>query len=124
MTNLLNPLDLQTQAYLVEKGVRLIAQVGHFLDLTKEDFTELYTEVQEAAHGSSRCLPFYTGEIGGPIIFGFARYRWAADMYEWLHSDEAGALPPFIYHAILGMMYGYSGSEIREYLDRIRGSHV
>jgi hypothetical protein len=117
MTNLLNPLELQTQVYLVEKGVRLVAQVGCFCDLPKNQVGPLFQDVQVATEGYDRCLPFWF-ETDRSVVMGYARYRWAAELYQWAETNRK-ELPVSVYHAIIGLLHGYSGSAIRSFLERV-----
>jgi hypothetical protein len=101
--------ELDNEAYLVSRGVRPLALVGHCPSgpLIMCRVKTLLGRVRQA----QMVIPFIFAEGGDPgsAAFGYASHRWCVDLLEWALD---GGVPPARKHEILGLLCGYSPSAI------------
>ena len=105
------------QAYLIGRGVRLLAIVGPVEDATDTlvDVRQmLYDAAVESAGSQERTpIPFL---IKDPrtnwIRAGFAAHAWVIDVYEWLLTDS---VPDQMTSRVLGLLLGYSGDAVAQF---------
>jgi hypothetical protein len=100
---------LDAEAYLVSRGVRPVALVGH----CPAD-PVIMLRVKSGLHKvlqAQLVIPFIFAEKDRPetAAFGYAAHRWCVDLLEWVMSAE---VPPARKHEILGLLLGYSPSAI------------
>ncbi len=103
---------VQEQAYLVSRGVRALALLG-----------EQQTEDPESLHqyliqkgGWSSAIPFVLpSKQAGWVRLGYAAEQWVIDLLRWI--DEVDA-PERWAEGILGLLLGYSPSEVERFLAR------
>jgi hypothetical protein len=100
---------LDSEAYLVSRGVRPLALAGH----CPAD-PLIMCRVKQGLHGARQAqlvIPFVFPEGGfeGMAAFGYASHRWCIDLLEWVLSGE---VPPVRKHEMLGLLLGYSPSAI------------
>ena len=114
----LPPVDvLNEQAYLVARGVRLLAVAGVVED-TIENLVDvrqmLYEASVESAGSQERVpIPFLIKTPGTNLInFGYASHEWVIDVYEWLLDDT---VPDQMVSRVMGMLLGYSGEAVAQY---------
>ena len=102
---------LENEAYLISRGVRAAALLGHCPAgaLPAATETRIRTLLYAGA-GPFDVIPFTITEDAGTIAYGYAAHRWAIDLLEWLLAGEG--LPPRRKHEILGLLLGYSASAI------------
>lgn len=106
---------LDNEAYLVSRGARPLALVGH-CPAEPVLMLRVRTVLCEARQ-AELVLPFIfpEGDCPGQAAFGYAAHRWVIDHLEW--ALGAG-LPPARRHEILGMLCGYSPAAIARHQER------
>ncbi len=104
-------------AYLVERGVRPLAIVGHVED-GEVSMLEAASRL-EIASVHMRVVPFVVRRLDGFADCGFAAAAWVVDLYEWLVSS--GDVPPEHAHRIRGLLLGYDVASVRAHDDRTCG---
>ena len=114
------------QAYLVARGVRLLAIVGAVKDdpeLVATVSQMLYEAAVESAGSQARVpIPFLTKCSGTNLVdLGFASHEWVVDVYEWILS---GYVPDQMVGRVMGMLLGYSGDAIMQYERMQAGQRV
>jgi len=100
---------LDAEAYLVSRGVRPVALIGH---CPADPIIML--RIKGGLHKARQAqlvIPFIFAEGGEPgsAAFGYASHRWCIDLLEWAMS---AAVPSARKHEILGLLLGYSPSAI------------
>lgn len=106
--SLLPSSDYLTEAsYLVSRGVRPLALVGH---CPAQSLLMLRVRTRLAmARYQFDTIPFVVPERDGGAAFGYAANRWVIDLLTWALS---GDVPPARKHEILGLLLGYSATAI------------
>jgi hypothetical protein len=108
--------ELDNEAYLVSRGVRPLALVGH---CPADPVVMLRVRtLLNRARQAGEVIAFIVTEGGageGMAAFGYAAHRWAVDLLEWALS---GAIPPARKHEILGLLCGYSPAAIARHQER------
>lgn len=114
----LPPVDvLNEQAYLVARGVRLLAVAGVVED-TIENLVDvrqmLYEASVESAGSQERVpIPFLIKTPGTNLVnLGYASHESVVDVYEWLLG---GTLPGQMVIRVMGLLLGYSGEAIAQF---------
>lgn len=100
---------LEESAYLISRGVRPLALVGH---CPAEPVTMLRVRtVLATAAMRFDAIPFILVEADRPesASFGYAAHRWVIDLLEWVYSR---GVPKARKHQVLGLLLGYSPSAI------------
>lgn len=100
---------LDNEAYLVSRGVRPVALLGH---CPAEPVIMLRVRTLIGyARLASHVIPFIfpEGEGTESAAFGYAQHRWSVDLLEWALT---AAVPPVRKHEILGLLCGYSAAAI------------
>jgi hypothetical protein len=105
------------QAYLVARGVRLLAIVGVVEDVfdTVVDVRQMLFEAAVESAGSQAYvpIPFLVKNPDTKLIdVGFASHGWVVDVYEWL---LAGTVPDQMVSRVMGLLLGYSGDAVAQY---------
>ena len=105
------------QAYLVARGVRLLAIAGVIEDTIERlvDVRQmLYESAVESAGSQERVpIPFLIKNPGTNLIdFGYASHEWVIDVYEWLLG---GTVPDQMVSRVMGVLLGYSGDAVAQY---------
>lgn len=108
---------LSEAAYLVSRGVRPLALVGHCPDRPNV-MLRIRGRLAAAAQRFD-ALVFIVPESGGSAAFGYAAHRWVIDLLTWALSD---GVPPERKHEILGLLLGYSPAAIARHQERDHGS--
>lgn len=98
---------LEEAAYLISRGVRPLALVGH-CPAREGVMLRVRTRLSTAALPFD-ALTFVIREGHGSAAFGYAAHRWVIDLLGWVLSDE---VPPARKHEVLGLLLGYSPSAI------------
>jgi hypothetical protein len=112
-----SPETMQQHAYLVARGVRALALVGH-CDAKPMTMLRAATRLEVAA--GPGIVPFVIERSDGVADLGYAATQWAIDLYQWTFSDEAG-VPERHRHHIVGLLLGYSPDAIRQFEERCTG---
>lgn len=116
-TNLPSAEVMKEQAYLVGRGVRLLAIVDSVENVieTIVDVRQMLNEVAVESAGSQERVPI-PFLIKDPhtnwVRIGFAAYVWVIDIYEWLLD---GTVPEKMACRVEGLLLGYSGAAIAQY---------
>jgi len=104
-------------AYLVARGVRPMAIVGHIS--ADQDLMLQAASRLEIASIEETVVPFVIMRQDGFADCGYAAAKWVVDLYEWLirpnHVPEEHA------HRIRGLLLGYSAGAIRDHDERTCG---
>lgn len=101
--------EAREQAYLIARGVRPLAIVGHCTDDPKVMF-KVASELEDcSSHGA---IPFVAPRDDGVADYGYAGSRWVIDLLRWAQTD---AVPDEHRHRIVGLLLGYSVEAIRSY---------
>jgi hypothetical protein len=104
-------------AYLVARGVRAMAIVGH-VRADKDDMLTAASRL-EIASVNVDAVPFVVVRRDGWADCGFAAAQWVVDLYEW--SARSDAVPEAHAHRIRGLLLGYSADAIRAHDERSAG---
>lgn len=118
---------MKEQAYLVGRGVRLLAIVGTIEDepYTISEALIMLNEASVAASGSQERVPIpFLVKNPAPlnrITIGFASHAWVVDVYEWLSEKDVSLK---MTGRILGLLLGYSGDAIENFENRTAGQRV
>lgn len=117
---------MSEQAYLVARGVRLLAIVGtveNVLETMVDVRQKLYEAAVESAGSQARVpIPFLVEVSGiGRVEVGFASHDWVVDVYEWLLG---GDVPDQMVGRVIGMLLGYSGDAVAQYERMQAGQRV
>lgn len=100
---------IEEHAYLVARGVRPMAIVGH-VEATERVMLEAASRLEVAATGIGT-VPFVVRRADNMADCGFAAAQWVVDLYEWL--AQSTAVPVKHAHRIRGLLLGYSAEAIR-----------
>lgn len=107
--------DLLTeQAYLVARGVRALALVGH---CESEPLTMLRMATRLEAQAAPGAIPFVVDRGDGWADLGFAASGWVLDLYSWLSKESQDTVPEPQRSRILGLLLGYSTEAVRLFED-------
>ena len=110
---------LSESAYLVSRGVRLMALV----DIIHDDYHKAcraYDQAIDIASGSGAMhalvpIPFAILSKRydkGAVHVGYASHGWVIDMYSWALSGEVSEEN---FHRVRGLLLGYSGDAIASF---------
>lgn len=102
----------QEQAYLIARGVRPLALLGHCVADSLE-MLNTATEIERYAVPGS--IPFVIERGNGVADYGYAAARWAIELYQWAVCAPEDTVPLVQRHRILGLLLGYSLDAIRRY---------
>lgn len=105
------------QAYLVARGVRPMAIIGH-IQAGKESMLRAASLLEIASIGE-QVVAFVTPRTDGFADCGFAAARWVVDLYAWLVGTSG--VPTEHEHRIRGLLLGYNAAAIREHDERGSG---
>jgi hypothetical protein len=103
---------MREQAYLVARGVRPFALLGHCVG-TQVMMLRVATSLEAAAIPGA--IPFVVDRKDGFADFGFAAKRWALDLYRWAVVEKENAVPDEHRHRVLGLLLGYSAEAIEAF---------
>ena len=108
---------MSEQAYLVARGVRLLAIVGTVENMfeTVVDVRQMLYEaaVESAGSQAGVPIPFLVKDTGTNLVsVGFASHGWVVDVYEWLLD---GTVPDQMVSRVMGLLLGYSGDAVAQY---------
>ena len=104
---------LQEHIYLISKGVRPMALVGS-CEAEPTIMLRAATLIETAA-ALQRVIPFVIDRGDGFADFGYASHQWVIELFEWAISEGC---PRNKTHQIIGMLLGYSSSEIEAHTRR------
>lgn len=112
-------------AYLVSRGVRLMALVDTVYD-GPEEAQRAYDRAYDVASESGAMhalvpIPFaiQSERFDKAVHIGFAAHEWVIDMYRWALSEEVSEEN---FHRIRGLLLGYSGDAIAAF-ERFQCAH-
>jgi hypothetical protein len=97
---------LREQSFLVARGVRPMCLI-EWVNSDAVALTRLSTLLDRYREGGS--LPFVIDHGDGSASYGYAAARWVVETYEWLMDSQ---VPQERRDCILGLLLGYSASEI------------
>lgn len=101
--------SIQEHAYLIARGVRALALVGH-CEADEIGMLRWATLLDSAA--TQGAIPFVMPRGDGLADYGFASAQWVVDLLSWLNSD---AVPTVHRHRVLGLLLGYDSDAIRDF---------
>jgi len=104
-------------AYLVARGVRPMAIVGH-VRANKDLMLQAASRLEIVSVGES-VVPFVIPRADGFADCGFAAARWVVDLYAWLVGSAC--VPEEQAHRIKGLLLGYGADAIRGHDERGSG---
>lgn len=107
-------------AYLVERGVRHMAIVGHVKG-DNQTILEVESRLSIVAI-NSKAIPFIILRSDGIADCGYAKAAWVISLYQWL--VQSPSIPEKHQHRIRGMLLGYDSNSIREHEERYLGTEV
>ena len=99
--------EAREHAYLIARGVRPLAIVGHCPAEPRRMF-EVAAQLEELA--TDGAIPFVAPRDDGIADYGYAHSKWAIDLLSWAQTD---AVPTEHRHRIIGLLLGYSVQAIR-----------
>jgi hypothetical protein len=99
---------LDESAYLVERGVRLIAIAGNCRAKASEMGT---IRSQLGMMKRNDAIAFMIDEGDGIATYGYGSHSWAIDLLRWALIEA----PMTQKHRIIGLLLGYSGDAIRHH---------
>ena len=102
--------DRAEQAYLIARGVRALALLGHCSADPLEMLIHLSQLERSAEQGT---IPFVVDRGAGIADYGYAAARWVVDLYQWVVTADAATLPTSHRDRIIGLLLGYSVEAIR-----------
>jgi hypothetical protein len=98
-------------AYLVARGVRPLALVGH----CPTDALCLHRAQQQLeSFAAAGAIAFVCDRGDGFADYGFAGAQWAIDLYRW-SVQKNDAVPVAQQHRIIGLLLGYSTAAISDF---------
>ena len=100
---------LKEHAYLIARGVRPLALVGHCED---DEIGMLRWATLLESAGAQGAIPFVMPRGDGFADYGFASAQWVLDLLSWLNSDT---VPTVHRHRVLGLLLGYDSDAIRDF---------
>lgn len=101
---------IREHGYLVARGVRPLALVGH-CEADPMAMLRASTRLEEAVPPGA--IPWVFDREDGVADYGCAGAAWAVDLMEWV--VKSGAVPEVQRHRIMGLLLGYSTSEIAKH---------
>ena len=102
-----SPELLEEQSYLVARGVRAIALVGH-CPTDGDLMLRVSTRLESAGHQGA--IPFVVRRDADVADFGYAAARWAVELFVW-----AADTPDEQRHRIIGLLLGYGADAIERF---------
>ena len=109
---------IREHAYLVSRGVRPLAIVGHCSD---DPLAMLRTATKIEALACEGAIPFVSDAHDGIVDFGYAASRRVIDLFCWLRSANEEAVPEEHRDRILGVLLGYGVDAVRWLAPRSSG---
>ena len=109
---------LTEHAYLIQRGVRALALVGH---CPADEFTMLRMVTRLESVDAPGAIPFVLDRGDGFADCGYAASPWVLDLYRWVATTDENAVPDVHRHRVLGLLLGYSSSAIESFEDRLAG---
>jgi hypothetical protein len=100
---------ISEQEYLVSRGVRPLAIIGHYAADAR--YLGRIERLLEAESGG--VLPFAIDHGDGTASYGFAASEWVLDLYRWLVTDAH--VPQKQRHRVVGLLLGYGVEAVTEY---------
>lgn len=97
-------------AYLVARGVRALALVGH---APADELAMLRIATRLEAISVPGTVPFVLDRGDGICDFGFAASRWAVDLFRWVSIDPS--VPRVQCARVVGLLLGYSAEAIERF---------
>ena len=107
---------LSEQAYLVARGVRPMALVGH---CHSEPLVLLRIATEIEKHGGPAIISFVIDHENGNASFGYAASEWAVDLYEWAVKETD--IPQVQRERIIGLLLGYAADAVSRYEEGTSG---
>ena len=107
---------LSEQAYMVARGVRPLALVGH---CPADPMTLLRVATRIERVVCPGAVPFVIDHGDETASFGYAGSAWALDLYEW--ANDPALVPQEQRHRINGLLLGYSVPAISRHEDETSG---
>jgi hypothetical protein len=108
---------IEEHAYLVERGVRPLALVGHVPN-DKPSMLQAASKL-ETISVNMRVVPFVVARRDGFADCGFAAAKWVVDLYTWVVQSKT--VPKRHLHRIRGLLLSYSAEAIRTHDERGSG---
>lgn len=104
-------------AYLVARGVRLLAVIGTVrnTEMATDVMNQRLAKIAAESAGTQELypIPLLMGEEGCEwATVGFASHEWVINAYEWLQGDD---VPGDIANRLIGLLHGYSGEAISKF---------
>lgn len=96
----LDPLVLREQSYLIARGVRPLAVLGH---CSSDPQVMLRVATQIEGHAEPGCIPFVVDREDGCADFGCAAAAWAVDLRPWVALAK---IPSEREARIMGLLLG------------------
>lgn len=129
MNTMINKAKTREAAYLVARGVRLLAIVEtNHVKLDESEVSNLYTDLINIADQvmSSPPVAFvYYCQRTESTYYGYAYAGWVVDTYVWLIDQGLdGSLPSESWHVFQGLLFGYSAEAIGEFLHKDKVSRT
>jgi hypothetical protein len=93
---------IREQAYLVARGVRALAVLGH-CEPTQEAMSAVARMIARLAVPGA--LPFVIDRADGQADYGYAAQPWVIELYCWAQSPT---VPAEQRRRIIGLLLGYS----------------
>jgi hypothetical protein len=109
---------IKEHAYLVNRGVRAMALIGH-CPAEHLEMLKIATKIEGLAEPG--VIPFVIDRGDGMADYGYAAKSWVVNLYEWVVCASEETVPPLQRHRILGLLLGYSADAIRDYEEMQRG---
>ena len=109
---------LKEQAYLIARGVRPIALIGHCVANGLEMLKTATTLEAQTERGS---IPFVVDRGNGVADYGYAASQWALELYQWVVCAAEDTVPSLRRHRILGLLLGYSVDAIGQHEEHMSG---
>lgn len=109
---------VREHAYLVGRGVRSLAIVG---ECGADAITMMRTATRVESLAIPGAIPFVCDCGDGTAEYGYAAEQWVVDLFEWLMTADANAVPLVQRHRVLGLLLGYSAPAVREFESHTAG---
>lgn len=98
----------------VMNGARPMAFLGT-IPANEDEMKRARRKLKKAAAGKP-VTPFVLDRGDGVAIFGYAQEPWVVETLAWLHATTT--MEDFNYHAVMGLLLGYSPREIGRFEKR------
>lgn len=114
----INERAAQEHGYLIARGVRALALVGHCVS-DPVVMLQVSTRLETLAEPGT--VPFVIERGDGQAEYGYASAKWVVDLYRWLGNADISALPDRERNLIAGLLFGYSVDAIRQFDEAASG---